>query len=60
MFDDGDTRSNFVVKHCLIKQSLTVCHRLKRDVHCDGWTEQSNNSCVTMRNPLYLVTVYGQ
>ena len=30
----------------------------KRDGHCDGWTEQSNNSCVTMRNPLYLVTVY--
>ena len=28
MFDEGDTRSNFVVKHCLIKQSLTVCHRL--------------------------------
>ena len=28
MFDEDDTRSNFVVKHCLIKQSLTVCHRL--------------------------------
>ena len=26
--------------------------------HCDAWTQQSNNSCVTKRNPLSLLTVY--
>ena len=26
----------------------------KRHGHCDAWTKQSNNSCVTMRNPLSL------
>ena len=28
VFEKGDTRSNLVVKHSLIIQSLTVCHRL--------------------------------
>ena len=23
----------------------------ERDGHCDAWTQQSNNSCVTKRNP---------
>ena len=26
--------------------------------NCDAWTQQSNNSCVTKRNPLSLLTVY--
>ena len=30
----------------------------KRDGQCEACTKQSNNSCVTMRDPLSHVTVY--
>ena len=29
----------------------------KRDGQCEAWTKQTNNTCVTMRNQMFLVTV---
>ena len=38
---------------------LYICDVItERDGHCDAWTQQSNNSYVTKRNPLSLLTVY--